>query len=162
VVPRNLTQFELNAFFSFSAAERKALMARRGVLNILCLALHVGFLRMSGRPLTSFRVLPKELLRHLSDVLKVEAPDIASVRSLCKAERTLSYHHRVAAELLGFSWRTEHQRRALVRHLRTQVQIEFNRDRLLLNVKEWLYDNKLIVEHDRALRSMIDTAITGM
>ena len=159
-VPRNLTQFELNAFFSFSAAELKALMTRRGVLNILCLALHVGFLRMSGRPLTSFRVLPKELLRHLSYSLKVAAPDIASVRSLCKAKRTLSYHHRVAAELLGFSWMTEHQRRALVRHLRIQVQVEFSRDRLLLNVKEWLYDHRLIVEHDRALRSMINAAIT--
>src|SRR5574338_651445 len=156
-VPRSLTQFELHAFFSFSAAERKALSATRSRLHRLGLALHVGFLRMSGRPLSSVRVLPQELLRHLGAVLKVEVPDIASLRSLYKADRTLSHHQQVAADLLGFSRMTEHQRRALVRYLRTQVATEFNRDRLILNVKEWLYGNKLIIEHDRSLRSIIDT-----
>src|SRR5574337_1596823 len=123
------------------------------------LALHVGFLRMSGRPLSSVRVLPQELLRHLGAVLKVEVPDIASLRSLYKADRTLSHHQQVAADLLGFFRMTEHQRRALVRYLRTQVAIEFNRDHLILNAKEWLYGNKLIIEHDRSLRSIIDTEV---
>lgn len=158
-VPQKLTQFELHAFFSFSAAERKALTDRRSPVHVLGLALHVGFLRLSGRPLTSFRVLPRDLLRHLAATLNVEAPDIASLRALYKAERTLSHHHQVAAKLHGFSRMTEQQRRALVRFLRAQVKVEFNRDRLLLETKEWLYGNQLIIEHERALRSLINTAV---
>lgn len=48
-IPRDLTAFELEAFFSFMAAERRAIEDRRGPALRLGLALQVGFLRMSGR-----------------------------------------------------------------------------------------------------------------
>ena len=52
-LPRELTEFELQAFFSFSRAELELIARRRGDNHKLGLALHIGFVRMSGRPLNS-------------------------------------------------------------------------------------------------------------
>ena len=48
-------------------------------------ALHLGFVRMSGRPLDAFRVLPVMLLRHLGKELGIPVPDIPSLRALYSA-----------------------------------------------------------------------------
>jgi hypothetical protein len=49
-LPREITAFELEAFFQFSAAERRVIDERRRPELKLGLALQIGFLRMSGRP----------------------------------------------------------------------------------------------------------------
>ena len=61
-LPRELTEFELQAFFSFSRAELELIARRRGDNHKLGLALHIGFVRMSGRPLNSVH-LPRTLPR---------------------------------------------------------------------------------------------------
>ena len=48
----------------------------------LGLALHIGFVRMSGRPLNSVRAVPPVLLRHLGQMLGITTPDLASLRAL--------------------------------------------------------------------------------
>ena len=48
-LPQALSGFELQAFFSFDQAERAAIGARQSDAHELGLALHIGFLRMSGR-----------------------------------------------------------------------------------------------------------------
>lgn len=55
--------FELQAFFTFSQAERELIGARRGESLKLGLALRIGFLRMSGRVLDAFRIVPPALWR---------------------------------------------------------------------------------------------------
>jgi len=55
-LPRDISDFEMKAFFTFDGAEREAINARRGDAHKLGLALHIGFLRMSGRLLGAFRV----------------------------------------------------------------------------------------------------------
>src|SRR5260221_7748897 len=57
-LPRDISDFEMKAFFTFDGAERDAINARRGDSHKLGLALHIGFLRMSGRLLGAFRVIP--------------------------------------------------------------------------------------------------------
>jgi len=52
-LPRELSAFELEAFFSFVGAERRAIEQRRTAPLKLGLALQFGFLRMSGRPLAA-------------------------------------------------------------------------------------------------------------
>ena len=47
-LPRDISDFEMKAFFTFDGAEREAINARRGDAHKLGLALHIGFLRMSG------------------------------------------------------------------------------------------------------------------
>jgi hypothetical protein len=57
-VPREVGELELQAFFTFSRTEHAIIQRRRGPALKLGLALHMGFVRMSGRPLDAFRVLP--------------------------------------------------------------------------------------------------------
>jgi Domain of unknown function (DUF4158) len=54
-LPREISAFELQAFFTFSRAERELIERRRGEHHKLGLALHIGFVRISGRPLNSVR-----------------------------------------------------------------------------------------------------------
>jgi hypothetical protein len=80
-LPRELTEFELQAFFSFSRAELELIARRRGDNHKLGLALHIGFVLMSGRPLNSVRAVPTVLLCHVGQMLDIETPDLASLRA---------------------------------------------------------------------------------
>ena len=53
-LPGDISDFEMKTFFTFNDAEREAIGARRGDAHKLGLALHIGFLRMSGRLLKRF------------------------------------------------------------------------------------------------------------
>jgi hypothetical protein len=57
-LPRELSAFELQAFFTFSRAERAVIDARYGATHKLSLALHMGLLCLSGYSLKSIRVAP--------------------------------------------------------------------------------------------------------
>lgn len=161
-LPRELTEFELQAFFSFSRAELALIARRRGDNHKLGLALHIGFVRMSGRPLNSVRAVPTVLLRHLGQMLDIETPDLASLRALYARGRTLFDHQQQACEALGFAWMTEHQRRALVRILRDEVAHSADRERLLLHARHWLYEHRLLIVHDRVIRSLVVAALTEL
>ena len=161
-LPRELTEFELQAFFSFSRAELELIERRRGDNHKLGLALHIGFVRMSGRPLNSVRAVPAVLLRHLGQMLDVATPDLASLRALYARGRTLFDHQQQACEALGFAWMTEHQRRALVRILRDEVAHSADRERLLLHARHWLYGHRLLIVHDRVIRALVAAALVEL
>ena len=42
-LPRDISDFEMNAFFTFAGADREAINARRGDAHKLGMALHIGF-----------------------------------------------------------------------------------------------------------------------
>ena len=161
-LPREFSEFELQAFFNFGRNELEVITRRRGDNHKLGLALHIGFVRMSGRPLNSVRAVPAVLLRHLGSVLGIETPDLASLRALYARGRTLFDHQQQACELLGFAWMTEHQRRALVRILRDEVAHSADRERLLLRARHWLYEHRLIIVHDRAIRALVAAALAEL
>src|SRR3546814_18574787 len=89
----------MKAFFTFDGAERDAINARRGDSHKLGLALHIGFLRMSGRLLGAFRVIPVALWRHLGNELGIAAPEVASLRAMY--ERGRSEERRVGKECVS-------------------------------------------------------------
>lgn len=57
-MPRDLSEFELATFFTFSPKERALITARRGPLCRFALALHIGFVRMTGATLDGVYLLP--------------------------------------------------------------------------------------------------------
>ena len=61
-IPRELTAFEIEAFFTFTATERQVIEQRRRPTLKLGLALQIGFLRMSGRVLDAVRIVPRRLV----------------------------------------------------------------------------------------------------
>ncbi|WP_404548907.1 DUF4158 domain-containing protein [Dyella jejuensis] len=148
-IPKELNQFELNAFFTYSPKEQRAILAKRDTLHRLGLALQIGFIRMTGSVLAAVKVVPAELWAHLGKTLGIATPDIASLRSLYRRQRTLFTHQNVAIDTLGFVRMSEHQRRALVRHLRVEVLSEFDRHRLMTHVKTWLYEHCILIEGER-------------
>jgi TnpA family transposase len=158
-LPREISAFELEAFFTFSAAERRVIEQRRTPALKLGLALQTGFLRMSGRPLDAFRVVPANLWRHLGAQFAVEAPDVASLRAMYRRGRTLFEHQELACETLGFRSLTEHQRRYLVRSLRAEAAHTGDRDRLTLFARRWLYEHLFVILHGRVLRKMVAKAM---
>ena len=158
-LPRELSGFEIQAFFTFGTTERVSIEARRQTALKLGLALHVGFLRMSGRLLDAVRIVPPTLWRHLGEQLNGTAPDLASLKAMYQRPKTLFEHQPLACEILGFRSLTEAQRRALVRFLRLELTHTFDRSRLLTFSRRWLYDHQLLVMRDRDLRAIIVAAI---
>ena len=157
-LPRELTAFEIEAFFTFTLAERQLIEDRRRPALKLGLALQIGFLRMCGRLLDAVRIVPPALWRHLGAQFAVAAPDLASLRAMYRRAPTLIEHQQLACEALGFHWLSESQRRALVRALRQDLARTRDRQRLLVFARRWVYDHQLIITHERSLRSTIVSA----
>ena len=158
-IPRELSGFELRAFFTYSRAESAVINARHGTTHKLGLVLHIGFLRLSGRSLQSIRMIPAGLWTHLGRELGVTPPEVASLKAMYGRGRTLFEHQKLAQDALGFHWMTDHQRRAFVRALRNEVTRLGDKDRLLAFAQRWLYEHTLLIEHDRALRTQIEAAL---
>jgi Domain of unknown function (DUF4158) len=157
-LPRELTAFEIEAFFTFTLAERQLIEDRRRPALKLGLALQIGFLRMCGRLLDAVRIVPAALWRDLGAQFGVAAPDLASLRAMYRRAPTLIEHQQLACEAIGFHWLSEPQRRALVRALRQELTRTRDRQRLLVFARSWLYDHQLIIMHERSLRSTIVSA----
>ena len=118
-LPRELSAFEIQAFFTYSRAEREVIDGRHGATHKLGLALHIGFLRLSGRSFTAVRVVPVSLWTHLGKELGVRAPELASLKALYGRRSTLFEHQQLAQQTLGF--RGAHQNRAFVQVLRDEA-----------------------------------------
>lgn len=157
-LPRELSAFEIEAFFTFTLAERQLIEDRRQPTLKLGLALQIGFVRMSGRLLDAVPMVPPALWRHLGTQFEIAAPDLASLRALYRRSKTLFEHQQLACEALGFRWLSESQRRALVRALRRDLARTRDRQRLLLFARRWLYEHQLLIMHERSLRSAIVSA----
>jgi hypothetical protein len=158
-LPRELSAFELQSFFTYSRAEREVIDARYGASHKLGLALHIGFLRLSGRSLNALRVVPASLWAHLGKELAVRPPDVASLKAMYDRGRTLFDHRQLAQETLGFRSPTEHQNRAFVQALRDEASRLSDKDQMLVFARRWLYDHKFLIENNRSLGTQITAAL---
>lgn len=155
-IPSSLNEFELATFFTFSDAERALINARRRHLYRFALALHIGFLRMSGRTLDACRQVPRNLWLHLGEQLGLESPDLGSLYALYDGRAdTLAEHQRCACKALGFTPITEHQRRYVVRWLKAAISGGHDRKGLKHELKRWLYEHRILLQRDRALNEFI-------
>ncbi len=159
-IPAALDDFELTTFFSFSAAEMVVIRSLRKPLHRFGLAMHMGFIRMSGRTLDAVERIPKALWSHLGIQLGIEPPEMGTLRSLyIDRMRTLSEHQQLAYRTLGFQQMTEHQRRYVVRWLRETLNGRSDHTSLLPETKRWFYDHRVLQIAPRELKSLIATAL---
>ncbi|WP_341314928.1 DUF4158 domain-containing protein [Paraburkholderia sp. IMGN_8] len=92
-----------------SSKKRALINARRGPLYRLALALHTGFVRMTGATLDAYQYVPRILWSHLGKHLGIEPPDLGTLRTLYETrERTLFDHQVIAYQALGFVPMAEH------------------------------------------------------
>ncbi len=158
-LPRELSGFELQSFFMFSRAEREVIDGRHGAIHRLGLALHIGFLRMSGRTLNAVRVVPKTLWAHLGKELGVIGPELASLKALYGRRSTLFEHQQLAQQTLGFGRMSDHQTRAFVGALRAETARLGDKAQLLSFARRWLYEHEFLIDHDRVLRRHVGAAL---
>lgn len=158
-LPRELTAFEIEAFFTFTGPERAVIEERRKPELKLGLALQIGFLRMSGRLLDAVRIVPPVLWHHLGHQFGVVAPDLASLRAMYRRRQTLFDHQALACDVLHFRSLRERERRALVRAIQDELTRTTDRERLAVFARHWLVERRLIVIRARDLYSMIAAAM---
>jgi hypothetical protein len=158
-LPADLTDFELAYFFSFTDAERTTIESRRGPLHQLAGAIHIGFIKMTGRALDGFEIIPCPLLKHLGETLGIDVPTLASLRALYRRRTTLFDHQQWAAEVLGFQPLTERQQRFLAGLLRTEAQKAVTQSHLVRFARRWLYEKRLLIPGERRLLDVVRAAI---
>lgn len=155
-IPPGLDDFELTTFFSYSQAELRCIGSRRLTVHRLAVALHIGFIRMTGRTLDAFERIPTHLWTHLGEQIGVPSPELGTLRSLyAERVRTLADHQKVAYQALGFRQITEHQRRYVVRWLRETLNGRADRSALLPELQRWFYEHRILLIADRELVHLI-------
>jgi hypothetical protein len=159
--PRNITDFDFHQYFFFTRDEKRAIMARHGARSRIGFAIQLGFVRMTGCPLSSLESVPVTLLRHLRRHLELPAPDLASLRTLYRHRRTLFDQQSAATKLLGFRGFSNEHKRSLSRYVRGESKLTRSSRLLVSLAKQWLYDHKTLIPSDRILRSVVHAAQTA-
>jgi Domain of unknown function (DUF4158) len=73
-IPQNLTRTELFQYFTFSPEDRQEILQCRGDHNRIGFALLLGGVRLMGRFPLDFSLVPRSLLTHVCEQLKLELP----------------------------------------------------------------------------------------
>lgn len=115
---------------------------------------------MTGRTLDAYKQVPKRLWQHLGEQLGIDPPDLGTLRVLYDDRTdTLADHQKLAYETLGFQPMAEHLRRYVVRWLKERLSGRQDRSTALLDLKQWLYEYRVLIVHDRALRQLMMIAL---
>lgn len=154
-----LSALEIGHFFTLDEQELARVRERRGPLNRLALALHVGFLKMTGNTLNSVERIPPDILEHLGRQLNCTPPQIASIRAFYRRRRrTLFEHHAAALRLLGRRELSPHAERGLVAHLRREAAAMFDQADLMACARTWLVEHDYLLLRERDIRRHVIAA----
>ena len=158
--PDDLSDLEIGYFFGLGNQSRPLIKASRGALNRIGLALHIGFLKMTGRCLNSIQRVPMPVLRRIGEDLGLDVPDLASIRSLYRRRRTLHDHQALATELLERASVPTHAERALTAHLRREASSSYSTRILEHRAAVWLVTHGYLLPSSRRLRSLAAAALS--
>jgi hypothetical protein len=153
-LPKRLSTWEIDNFFTLEPEERDELCRRFRGLNRLAVVLQLGFLRMTGCTLDGVRILPRILLEHVGSQLDTDTPTIASVRALYRRARTRYDHQQWAMEYLGFTAFSPGRRRVLVTRLKQQARTTGDVNGLIEFARRWLYEHQIIIPSTRMLKEL--------
>ncbi|NML17305.1 Tn3 family transposase [Azohydromonas caseinilytica] len=150
-LPSRLSDFDREHFFTLSKADVQALQEQFREEHRLAAALLVMFMRVAGRSLDGFTMLPRNLLRYAAEALGVAAPSIASLRSIYKRKQTLFAHQRWARDYLGLTELGPDQEREVVAMLEVQAQAAAHTDDLVQAARQWLFGQRIVIPSSRRL-----------
>ena len=88
--PDPSTPIEIEQLFTLESDELARAKARRTPLHRLAVALHIIFLKTTGRLLNSVEIVPVSVLEYLGRQLGCTPPRITSIRALYRRRRTLA------------------------------------------------------------------------
>ena len=102
------------------------------------MALHIVFLKTTGRLPNSVEIVPVSVLEYLGPRLGCTPPRVTSIRALYRRRRTLFDHQQVALDVLGLDTLGEHAERGLVAYLRREATAVFDTSELMARARSWL------------------------
>lgn len=143
-LPTELSVIELQAFFKFSPAELAALAGRRKESLRTAAAIQLGFLRMTGTPLSDLQAIPLRLLRHVATQLGVPPVGIATLRGLYQRPKTRYEQQWWAMQILGMRKAEKPDLAKLEAHLTVEARGAPSFDALLMRARIWLYQHSFI------------------
>jgi hypothetical protein len=86
-MPADLSEFEIALLFTLRPIEMRAVRSRYKETLRLGAALQLGFLKMSGRPLSVLQRVPTDLLQHLGDLFSASHGHIVHINAQTVALR---------------------------------------------------------------------------
>ena len=157
-LPPRLSEFDREQFFTLTSAEVAAVREQFRSDHRLPAALMLMFMRVAGRPLDGFNVLPRNLLRHTAQVLAVSPPSIASLRSIYKRRQTLSKHQLWAKTYLGLRELEVDDTAALL----AQAADVSHADDLVQSASHWLFTRRILIPGARRLQDWARVAFAAV
>jgi len=145
-LPSRLSEFDREQFFELSSADVTAIREEFRSDHRLPAALMLMFMRVAGRPLDGFTVLPRNLLRHTAHVLGVLPP------SIYKRRQTLSKHQLWAKTYLELREIEPVDEALLAAALLAQAEDASHSDDLVLSASHWLFTRRLLIPGARRLQ----------
>ena len=73
-IPANLSRAELFRYFTFPESDRREIAQCRGESNKIGFALLLGAIRLTGRFIQDFELVPHSLIAHICEQLRLETP----------------------------------------------------------------------------------------
>ena len=153
-IPASLTLAEIGFFFEPTERTRTFIESRRRPLTRLGLILHIGFLRMTGRPLAALEKVPPAVLAFAAEHAGLPAPQIGTLRAIYRRRMTLFEHQRLAAGAIAFQSAGDGTLRMLTAFLRRQAATDLVRQDLMQQARRWLYDRCYTLPGERVLERM--------
>ena len=161
-LPSRLSEFDREQFFELSSADMTAIREEFRSDHRLPAALMLLFMRVAGRPLDGFTVLPRNLLRHTAQVLGVSPPSIASLRSIYKRRQTLSKHQLWAKTYLELRDVEPVDEALLTAALSAQAEDAPHTDDLVLSASHWLFTRRILIPGARRLQDWARDAFAAV
>lgn len=160
-LPKTLGVIELDVFFTFSDEEMKEIRTRRKDTLRLASAVQLGFLKMSGCPLSDFKTIPARLLSHVFAQLQVPRVSVATLRALYERGKTRYEHQWWAMQVLGFRKAEAKDLAPLPLYLTAEASNAPSIDILMQRANLWLYQRKFIGIPDSQVRELATNAMAS-
>ncbi len=151
-LPPRLSDFDLEQFFTLLSDDVAAIRADFRSDHRLPAALMLLFMRVAGRSLDGFNVLPRGLMRRTAEALAVSPPSIASLRSIYRRRQTLSKHQLWAKTYLGLRELEPADEAAVMVMLSAQAAHAAHSDDLVQAACQWLFTRRVLIPGARRLQ----------
>ncbi|MDM0050627.1 Tn3 family transposase [Variovorax sp. J22R115] len=161
-LPSRLSEFDREQFFELGSADVEAITQQFRVSHRLPAALMVLFMRVTGRPLDGFNVLPRNLLRRTAELLGISSPSIATLRSIYGRSQTLFKHQLWAKRHLGLRDLEQADEIQLADALRMHAREATHPDELVRSACQWLYARRIVIPGPRRLKDWARDALAAI
>jgi TnpA family transposase len=154
-VPANLSRAELFRYFTFPEPDRREIAQCRGESNKIGFALLLGAIRLTGRFIQDFELVPHSLVAHICEQLRLETPLILTYP---QRQPTRYEHVERIKSYLGLRSFKQTDNDVVVSHVRKRVRAGARLHELLANVEEMLREQQIVLPGVTVLERLIGRA----